>query len=478
MMARMLTASILLGVFFLSGALAKCPASANDLFIDTPETMEALKGSCLHIPCTFRPRIEGKFDSTQPIIGLWLKQVSADTNKVVYRSDWKTNEYPMNITGNLNLKQCTTLFSNLIPTYEGTYFFRMESEAFRATAVRDCLQIKVRDSPPKPIMEIPADLKENVSVTIMCSAVTPCPLYPPKLTWNLKRDSNYTMEENRDGTFTRKIQETITLTYKHDGYNISCFATYPVNGGRDNKTEEETKTLSVSYAPKNTSVSVSPPGLLSAGVSVTLSCSSTAKPRVSSFTWFKMSSDGPMNVSEGEIYSFNVTEGGVYFCVAMNKLGDERSLEIHLKVEGLGSLSGAVIGGIIGIILLICLVLCLLLVFMCWRRSKSAKSSQQNLCETGEELPKRTTQDEEDIHYGEIDFSKRRSEKSSDSMQDSRQQQETLYAQVKGPGLEQDMLYAQVKGSGLEQDMLYAQVKGSGLSADDPESLYAEVKTN
>ncbi|XP_041670524.1 sialoadhesin-like [Cheilinus undulatus] len=333
MMVRMLTASILLGVFFLSGALAKCPVFVQDLFIDTPETMEALKGSCLHIPCTFRPRIEGKFDSTQPIIGLWLKQVSADTNKVVYRSDWKTNEYPMNITGNLNLKQCTTLFSNLIPTYEGTYFFRMESEAFRATAVRDCLQIKVRDSPQEPIMEIPVDLKENVSVNITCSAVTPCPLYPPKLTWNVK-DSHNTKEENQDGTFTTKIQETITLTDKHDGYNISCSATYPVNAGRDNKTAEETKTLSVSYAPKDTSVSISPPGLLSAGVNVTLSCSSRAKPRVSSFTWFKMSSDGPMNVSEGEIYSFNVTEGGVYFCVAKNDLGDERSSEIHLHVEG------------------------------------------------------------------------------------------------------------------------------------------------
>ncbi|XP_041670392.1 B-cell receptor CD22-like [Cheilinus undulatus] len=434
----MFPACMLLSAFFLSGALAKCPASANDLIIDTPETMEALNGSCLHIPCTFRPKKEEIFDSTQLISGFWLKQgLNGGKDSVVFKSDGTIRVYPMNITGNLNLKQCTTLFSNLIPTYEGTYFFRMESEAFKATAVRDCLQIKVRDSPPEPIMEIPVDLKENVSVNITCSAVTPCPLYPPKLTWNVK-DSHNTKEENQDGTFTTRIQETITLTDKHDGYNISCSSTYPVNEGRDNKTAEETKTLSVSYAPKNTSVSISPPGLLSAGVNVTLSCSSRAKPRVSSFTWFKMSSDGPMNVSEGEIYSFNVTEGGVYFCVAKNDLGDERSSEIHLHVEvflpGPSQSSqqwGAVIGGIFGIIAFICLA-----VFV-WRFSSVYTAQKQTQSPTSEEASvegaasKNEGGGEENIHYGEIDFSKLRQNSSCGPLNDRGQQQETLYAQVK-----------------------------------------------
>ncbi|KAK7881613.1 hypothetical protein WMY93_030022 [Mugilogobius chulae] len=51
-------------------------------------------------------------------------------------------------------------------------------------------------------------------------------------------------------------------------------------------------TLSVSYGPKNTSAVVSPSGSLSAGQSVTLSCSSRAKPPVQHFTWFRHSYRG------------------------------------------------------------------------------------------------------------------------------------------------------------------------------------------
>uniref|UniRef100_A0A8P4G9J3 Ig-like domain-containing protein n=1 Tax=Dicentrarchus labrax TaxID=13489 RepID=A0A8P4G9J3_DICLA len=202
---------------------------------------------------------------------------------------------------------------------------------FRATAVCDPLQITVKDSPPSPRIEISGDLKEKQSVTITCSAFTPCPHSPPKLTWNLQQDSHNQIEENTDGTFTTKIQESITLSDQHDGYNITCSVRYPVNEGKDNKTAEERKTLSVSYAPKDTSVSISPSGLVSAGSWVNLTCSSRAKPPVSRFTWFKNSKDGPMIVSEGPFYSFNVTDGGDYYCVATNDLGNQSSSWIHLN---------------------------------------------------------------------------------------------------------------------------------------------------
>ncbi|XP_045898136.1 vascular cell adhesion protein 1-like, partial [Micropterus dolomieu] len=292
------------------------------------------------------------------------------------------------------------------------------------------------------------------SVTITCSASTPCPHSPPKLTWNLQQDSHSNTEENTDRTFTTKIQETITLSDQHDGYNITCSARYPVNEGKDVKTAEERKTLSVSYAPKNTSVSISPSGLVSAGSWVNLTCSSRAKPPVSRFTWFKNSKDGPKNVSEGEVYSFkvtSVTDGGVYYCVATNDLSDETSSEIHLTVGG--RQREAVLGGIIGIIALICLVVCV------WYLKPTRPTTQQTQGQTGEELAVekpafKTEEKEEDIHYGEIDFSKRRRDWSSDSAQDSGQQQDTLYAQVK----------------------LSQPANSLTKTADSPEDLYAQIK--
>ncbi|KAI3354774.1 hypothetical protein L3Q82_004600 [Scortum barcoo] len=229
------------------------------------------------------------------------------------------------------------------------------------------------DSPARPRIEISGDLKEKESVTITCSALTPCPHSPPKLTWNLQQHSHNKIEENTDRSFTTKIQKTITLTDKHDGYNITCSATYPVKEGV--KTAEETKTLSVSYAPKDTSVSISPSALVSAGSWVNLTCSSRAKPPVSRFTWFKTSTDGPMKSQTGD--------------------------ELMVK-----------------------------------------------------EPARKTEEKEEDIHYGEIDFSKQRAEASSGSVQDSGQQQDTLYAQVKVSQPENNLTQ----------------------TADGPEDLYAQVK--
>ncbi|XP_073344154.1 sialoadhesin-like [Pagrus major] len=420
---NMVTANMLLSLFFLSGALASCSLKSN-LFITAPKTMEALSGSCLQIPCYFIPDPEEEFDSSREIFGVWYKSRPYNQNNVIFHSDKTNNIYPMKITGNLREKNCTTLFSSLITSYTDTYYFRIESKPFKATAVCDSLQITVEDSPRRPTIEISGDLKEKESVTITCSAFTPCPHSPPKLTWNLQQDSHNKIEENTDGTFTTKIQETITLSDQHDGYNISCSATYPVNEGQDVKTAEETKTPSVSCkttrvcywilsahdknkgsysgshvtlishisvtfssdAPKDTSVSIS----ASAGSWVNLTCSSRAKPPVSSFTWFRNSTDGPMNVAEGHFYSFSETDGGDYYCVATNDLGNQTSSQIHLNVAD----------------------------------ASDPPFRPPSILVQGQ------TEEDENIHYGEIDFSRCRPKPSPDSVQDSGQQEETLYAQV------------------------------------------------
>ncbi|XP_049912331.1 vascular cell adhesion protein 1-like isoform X3 [Epinephelus moara] len=325
------TFNMLLHILFLSGALAACPEGTYPV-ITVPQKMEALSGSCLQIPCYITNDDIHK-DGTGNV-GKWIKSIADQRipNNVIFDSSKTVNIYPMNITGNLSERNCTTLFSNLIISYTDTYYFRFENSEYRATAACEPLQITVQDSPLRPRIEISGDLREKQSVTITCSASTPCPHSPPKLTWNLQQDPHNTIEENTDRTFTTKIQETITLSDKHDGVTITCSATYPVDGG-NYKTAEEEMTLSVSYAPKDTSVSISPSGLVSAGSWVNLTCSSRANPPISSFTWFKTSNDGPIKVSDRDFYSFNVTDGEVYYCVATNDLGNGTSSKIHLTVK-------------------------------------------------------------------------------------------------------------------------------------------------
>uniref|UniRef100_A0AAQ4QNX7 Ig-like domain-containing protein n=1 Tax=Gasterosteus aculeatus aculeatus TaxID=481459 RepID=A0AAQ4QNX7_GASAC len=316
--------------------------------------MEALTGSCLQIPCNFRVKQGNEFNSTTTTFGVWIKnnfRFDLYPNNVIFHSSGTVSTYPMSFTGDLSQKNCTTLFSSLKTT--DTYYFRVENRPFLSTAACDVLQITVKDSPPKPRIEISGDVKEKESVSISCSASTPCPHSPPQLTWNLQPDSHHMMEENTDRTFTTRIQKSITLSHEHDGFIVSYSARYPVNEGKDVKTSEERNTLSVLYAPKNTSVSICPSGRVSAGSRVILTCSSRAKPPVSRFTWFKTSRDAPIKVSDGDFYSFNVTDGGVYYCVATNQLGDQTSLEVHLTIEGDQLVGAQVIVKVLGIILLV-----------------------------------------------------------------------------------------------------------------------------
>lgn len=88
--------------------------------------------------------------------------------------------------------------------------------------------------------------------------------------------------------------------------------------------------------PKNTKVSVSPEGLLPTGSLVTLNCSSRAKPPIIKFTWFRISQDGreaKVNVWEGPVYSFNLTQAGVYLCEASHSLSTDSST-IELTIQG------------------------------------------------------------------------------------------------------------------------------------------------
>ncbi|XP_074478215.1 myeloid cell surface antigen CD33-like [Sebastes fasciatus] len=245
---KMVTAIVLLNVFLVSGALAVCPKSPS-LFITTPKQMEALSGSCLQIPCNFRVKSEEEFNSTRSTFGVWIKSnqdFAKNPHNVIFNSSSTDNIYPMSLTGDLSQKNCTTLFSIVNTSYTDWYYFRIENGSFRATASCDPLQITVKDSPPRPSIEISGDLKENQSVTITCSAFTPCPHCPPELTWTLQQDPHNKIEENTNRTFTTKIQKTFTLSDEHDGFNITCSARYPLNEGKDVKTAEERKTLSVS----------------------------------------------------------------------------------------------------------------------------------------------------------------------------------------------------------------------------------------
>ncbi|XP_015259229.1 PREDICTED: sialic acid-binding Ig-like lectin 13, partial [Cyprinodon variegatus] len=192
---------MLLSVFCLPATLADCVGKKPALRITTPKKIEALNGSCLEIPCIYDTD-DTRYDSSRTIYGVWMKgshHFDSDPKKVIFHSSGSVNTYSLSLTGNLREKNCTTLFPDVKTNYTDRYFFRIENEPFKATACDDPLNITVKDSPWSPSINIPVcDLKEHQSVTISCSAVTPCPHSPPELTWNLQQDSERQTEKNTD----------------------------------------------------------------------------------------------------------------------------------------------------------------------------------------------------------------------------------------------------------------------------------------
>ncbi|XP_038840565.1 myelin-associated glycoprotein-like [Salvelinus namaycush] len=402
-----------------------------------PDKLDGLTGSCVQIPCSFHIPDKNKytFNSTILTSGVWTKEspyFDVCPDRVIFNSSETVNRFQGKITGNMSQNNCTTVFFNVTTNYTNKYYFRIESQPFRATDTGKSVDIVVRDLPSSPIITVSGEVKEGTHVSLNCSAVAPRPEHPPELTWTLPTQftPENQMQENPDQTKSVLSTVTFTPSYLHHEKNITCTAVYPV--GASNKTAEHNMMLNVSFSPKDTSASISPADPVLVGSCVNLTCSSTANPPVTSFTWFKISGDKPTQVASGLSYTLNVTavDGGLYFCEARNSHGCGKSKEVQLATKGKTGMSGT-INSLVGTV--------------CANQAKA-----------GEEPEEPAENQSEEIQYGDIDFSKLRPKDTPAAAQDRVQGQESAYAEVnvtrrgaQEPPLNNlDGLYAQVDKRG------------------------------
>ncbi|XP_055737663.1 sialic acid-binding Ig-like lectin 6 isoform X1 [Salvelinus fontinalis] len=464
-------------VLFMSGVLA-CFGQRH-LITTMPDRLDVLTGSCVQIPCSFDipEQHKDKLNSTILTSGVWIKEnpyFGGRPDSVIFNSSETVNRYEGKITGNMSQKNCTTVFFNVTTNYTNRYFFRIESQPFLATDTEKSVKIVVWDLPSSPILTVSGEVKEGIPVSLNCSAVTSCPEHPPELTWTLPTQFTHENQLQENPDQTKSVLSTVTFTpsYLHHEKNITCTAVYPV--GTSNKTAEHNMMLNVSFSPKNTSASISPADPVLVGSCVNLTCSSTANPPVTNFTWFKISGDKPTQVASGLSYSLNVTvgDGGLYYCEARNSHGCGKSKEVQLAIKGqeetVTTMVFGIAAGTLGVLLLISLIS-----VIGWRRNsrlhdgleRTDNTQGQNspvgtVCAnqaTAGEEPEEPAEDQpEEIHYGDIDFSKLRPKETPAAAQDRVQGQESEYAEVNvtGRGAQEpplnnlDGLYAQVNKRG------------------------------
>uniref|UniRef100_A0A6Q2ZGC6 B-cell receptor CD22 n=1 Tax=Esox lucius TaxID=8010 RepID=A0A6Q2ZGC6_ESOLU len=165
----------------------------------------------------------------------------------------------------------------------------------------------------------PTSVSEGNRVTLTCT--TKCSLDPnPEYSW-------YKNGQPIENTNTKSTVHILSVS-SEDAGRYSC----GVKGHETLFSPEET--LSVTYGPKNTSVSVSPSGEIVEGSSVTLTCSSDANPPVDKYIWYKKTVTSPKASEQSySITNIRPEDSGEYHCEAENKYGRLNSSSVFVDVH-------------------------------------------------------------------------------------------------------------------------------------------------
>ncbi|XP_018582374.2 sialic acid-binding Ig-like lectin 10 [Scleropages formosus] len=315
--------------FILFGCLLK-GVLCSQWSVWVPQSVEALNGSCVLIPCSFHIPPEWDKDLEETVKGTWIK--GNIRGEIVLDSSVSEQKKGI-VTGDLNKKNCTTI---LYKKWPKKLYFRFEMKSVQYT-FPTLVKINTKDFPARPqITPDKVRVKEGDTVSLSCSAPAPCPILPPTLTWTPRLNDSVSVTELQEKEDKTKYVSSVlnfTASYLHHNKEMSCSAVYSLQVDSSEKTSQNSFILDVQYSPKNTSVSVSPAGSQLEGDSVTLNCSSKANPAVKNYMWYTVTHSGNKTVGSGQELIFNASrDGGQYFCGAQNEHGTEDSAIVALDV--------------------------------------------------------------------------------------------------------------------------------------------------
>nr|XP_009298710.1 Schwann cell myelin protein-like [Danio rerio] len=246
------TQKIIIFCFLLQGVCCR------DFNISLPEKIQALSGSCVVIKCRFEINETYDKDLTERAAGVWYKDTHDKSSSPVFNSSASTQNSFIkgNITGQLNYKDCTTVFYDVTSNHSGQYFFRIEGEGgLKWTFTKSNTSVVVIESPVNPQVVLyvneqelqdQQEVLEGRSVSLRCSADDLCSSPPATLTWS----STARIPHSESS----KLQELIisdlnfTAAQRHHRVTFTCSISYQLQD--NNKTAHSSITLHVQYAPQ------------------------------------------------------------------------------------------------------------------------------------------------------------------------------------------------------------------------------------
>ncbi|XP_016116195.1 B-cell receptor CD22-like [Sinocyclocheilus grahami] len=207
-------------------------------------------------------------------------------------------------------QNCTIRLSHVTQKDSHKYYFRFRTNINQWIG-KPGLTLTVTDLQ----VEAPERVTEGHNVSLTCNSS--CTL-TDRATFIWYRNSQ-PLTERRDGNNQLLLQSV----RREDAGRYSCALhghSYISPAAR----------LSVTYSPRNVSVSIIQSGQIWEGYSVTLSCSSDSNPPVLNFSWFKENQSSAV----GSGQSFSALQSGRFYCEAHNQHGSQRSDPVTVIVKG------------------------------------------------------------------------------------------------------------------------------------------------
>ncbi|RVE76692.1 hypothetical protein OJAV_G00011160 [Oryzias javanicus] len=277
------------------------------------------------------------------------------------------------------------VFSSIQSTDSGDYFCQVENQL---GLKRSYFKLEVKYSPKNISVSVdPPEILEGSSVTLTCSS-------------DANPAANYTWFKGNNRLKAANV-------YHLPSININDSGIYRCKSQNKYGWINSSVLIDVLYAPRSTFASISGSGQILEGSSVTLTCSSDANP-AANYAWFKENKDSPK--SEEQMFTISditAEDGGLYICVAQNKLGQQNST-VQVSV-GSGSVGLAAACSIPAVLLtLIFLAVLFLKIF---RRRSSGPSVIRSQDEDSQQregpTSRHSAEDETEIQYVTVTFTKR-----------------------------------------------------------------------
>ncbi|XP_072316950.1 B-cell receptor CD22-like [Eucyclogobius newberryi] len=315
-------------VLLLCGLLLVC--RGQHWAVHLPAEVLGLSSSCVLLPCTFSlpPESEPHLDHSCRAVwkrGSWSRAVVYDSG-----ASADANLVQGNLTGNLQSKDCSSVFYSLPSHHYDHYYFRLECEQLKYNFPASVL-IRIQDALPEPTMSPPQlEVEEGSLVTLNCTALAPCPSEAPVVEWSPVVGEAVEVMNMEGGSVSSVLN--FSASHLHDGVTVSCSALYSRPAVNAELLYENSLTLHVLYRPKNSRVLS--PGPVREGSPVTLSCLTDANPAVDWFTWYAMDGDQVTVVGSTQNYSTTASEAQRrFFCQVSNTYGRQNSSITHLDVQ-------------------------------------------------------------------------------------------------------------------------------------------------